>query len=57
MLFLQAFFISQQPYYVKQGRKNLFTLLPDVSAIVLKRLIMFHCAVLALYFFSGRVPL
>ena len=43
--------------YVKKGGFDYFTLFPDIIALNLKRFLMLHGAVIALYFFSGRVPI
>ena len=43
--------------YVKKGGYDYFTFFPPIIALNLKRFLMFNSAVLALYFFSGRVPL
>ena len=42
--------------YVKKGGYDYFTFFPDIIALNLKRFLMLNGAVLALYFFSGRVP-
>ncbi|MDD2895989.1 MAG: D-alanyl transfer protein [Aliarcobacter sp.] len=43
--------------YVKKGGFDYFTIFPDIIALNLKRFLMINGAVLALYFFSGRVPI
>ena len=43
--------------YVKKGGFDYFTIFPDIIALNLKRFLMLNGAVLALYFFSGRVPI
>jgi membrane protein involved in D-alanine export len=42
--------------YVKKGGYDYFTFFPDIIALNLKRFLMLNGAILALYFFSGRVP-
>lgn len=43
--------------YVKKGGFDYFAIFPDIISINLKRFLMLNGAVLALYFFSGRVPI
>lgn len=43
--------------YVKKGGFDYFAIFPDIIALNLKRFLMLNGAVLALYFFSGRVPI
>jgi membrane protein involved in D-alanine export len=43
--------------YVKKGGFDYFSIFPDFIAINLKRFLMLNGAVLALYFFSGRIPI
>jgi len=43
--------------YVKKGGYDIFTYFPAMVSINLKRFLMINAAVLALYFFSGRVPI
>ena len=43
--------------YVKKGGFDYFTIFPEIISINLKRFLMINGAVLALYFFSGRVPI
>lgn len=43
--------------YVKKGGYDYFTIFPDIISLNLKRFLMINGAVLALYFFSGRVPI
>ena len=43
--------------YVKKGGYDYFTKFPNLVSINLKRLLMLNGAILALYFFSGRVPI
>jgi len=43
--------------YVKKGGFDYFTIFPEIISINLKRFLMLNGAVLALYFFSGRVPI
>ena len=43
--------------YVKKGGTDIFAFFPQFISINLKRFLMINCAVFALYFFSGRVPL
>ena len=43
--------------YVKKGGYDYFTIFPNIIALNLKRFLMLNGAVLALYFFSGRVPI
>jgi membrane protein involved in D-alanine export len=43
--------------YVKKGGYDYFSFFPDIIALNLKRFLMINGAVLALYFFSGRVPI
>ena len=43
--------------YVKKGGFDYFSIFPDIISINLKRFLMLNGAVLALYFFSGRVPI
>lgn len=42
--------------YVRKGGKDIFSYFPPNIALNLKRFLMLNAAVLALYFFSGRVP-
>ncbi len=42
--------------YIKKGGYDIFSSLPEVVSLNLKRFLMLNAAVLALYFFSGRVP-
>ena len=42
--------------YVKKGGYDYFTIFPNIISLNLKRFLMINGAVLALYFFSGRVP-
>lgn len=43
--------------YVKKGGFDFFTLFPEIVSINSKRFLMLNAAILALYFFSGRVPI
>ncbi len=43
--------------YVKKGGFDYFTIFPEIISINAKRFLMINGAVLALYFFSGRVPI
>jgi len=43
--------------YVKKGGYDYFTKFPNLVSINVKRLLMLNGAILALYFFSGRVPI
>ena len=43
--------------YVKKGGFDYFAIFPDIISINLKRFLMLNGAVIALYFFSGRVPI
>ena len=43
--------------YIKKGGFDYFTIFPEIISINLKRFLMINGAVLALYFFSGRVPI
>ncbi len=43
--------------YVKKGGFDYFTIFPEIISINVKRFLMINGAVLALYFFSGRVPI
>ena len=43
--------------YVKKGGFDYFTIFPEIISINLKRFLMINGAVLALYFFSGRIPI
>lgn len=43
--------------YVKKGGFDYFSIFPNIIAINLKRFLMLNGAVLALYFFSGRIPI
>jgi membrane protein involved in D-alanine export len=43
--------------YVKKGGYDIFSYFPKVISINLKRFLMINASVLALYFFSGRVPI
>ncbi len=43
--------------YVKKGGFDYFAIFPDIISINLKRFLMLNGAVLALYFFSGKVPI
>jgi len=43
-------------WYVRKGGKDLFSYFKPYVAINIKRFLMINAAVLALYFFSGRVP-
>ncbi len=42
--------------HVKKGGYDIFSYFPPVVSLNLKRFLMLNAAVLALYFFSGRVP-
>jgi len=43
--------------YVKRGGVDMFSVFPQIISINLKRFLMINGAVIALYFFSGRVPI
>lgn len=43
--------------YIRKGGFDLFSLMPYIVSINLKRLLMVNAAIFSLYFFSGRVPL
>lgn len=43
--------------YVKKGGYDVFHIFPEFISINIKRFLMLNGAVLALYFFSGRVPI
>jgi membrane protein involved in D-alanine export len=43
--------------YVKRGGYDMFNVFPQIISINLKRFLMINGAVIALYFFSGRVPI
>ena len=43
--------------YVRKGGKDVFSYFPPMVSLNLKRFLMINAAVLALYFFSGRVPI
>ncbi len=44
-------------HYVKKGGTDIFLVIPNALSLCMKRLIMVNSVVLALYVFSGRVPL